>query len=92
MCEPLMKCRKVLNDVKTRMWSLSWEKPGRNLSTDPGGIRLIGGVNLRQAFVWNVGTLSTMLRESTKWPHGHKVQSTNAWVRGGWIRSSGEGS
>ena len=86
-----MNSRNVVNDVKTGSTPFSWEKPSRYLITDLGGIRLIGGVNLQQALARNVGTLSTMLREHTKLPQGRKVQSTNAWTRGGWVRSSGEG-
>ena len=31
--EPLMKCRKCKDDVKTRGWFLIWEKSGRYLFT-----------------------------------------------------------
>ncbi len=54
--EPLMKCRKRIDDVKTEGESLTRDKLGRYLFTDPSGIRHVEGKNLTQAFVWNVGT------------------------------------
>ena len=54
--EPLIKWRKRRDVIKTRGESLTWDEPGSNLLTDPGGDRHGGGVNLAQAFVWNVGT------------------------------------
>lgn len=44
-----------------------------------------------QAFVWNVGTWTLMLREKFKWKT-HKNQSTDAENRGGLTRSSDETS
>ena len=91
MIEPLMNSRNELDDVETRIWIVSWEKLDRNLLTESGGVRLTGGVTLQQALARNAGTLPTMLRENTKW-RNHEVQSTNAWVRGGRVSMSGEGS
>jgi len=54
--EPLMKCRKRRNDVKTGGRSLTRDKFGRYLFYWPNGIRHRSGMNLLQAFVWNVGT------------------------------------
>jgi len=54
--EPLMTCRKVINDVKTRPVSLAWDKPKGSLLTGLGGVRHKGGVNLIQALMGNVGT------------------------------------
>lgn len=34
--EPLMKCRKRRDVIKTRGESLTWEESGRSLLTDPG--------------------------------------------------------
>ena len=91
MIEPLMNSRNELDDVETRIWIVSWEKLDRNLLTESGGVRLTGGVTLRQALARNAGTLPTMPRENTKW-RNHGVESTNAWVRGGRVSMSGEGS
>ena len=44
-------------------------------------------MNLIQAFIWNVGTYTLMLRKSFKWKP-HKKLSTNAMCRGGSTRSS----
>lgn len=54
--EPLMKCRKVLDDVKTRPGGVVWEEPGGYLSYCPGGVRHIGGVSAGQAPLRNMGT------------------------------------
>ncbi len=91
MIEPLMNSRKVYNDVKTRLRHGAWEKSGGYLFTDSDGIRLRGGVNLQRALGRNAGTLPTMQRENTRW-RTHRVLSTNAWARDGWVRSSGDGS
>jgi hypothetical protein len=90
MIEPLMKGRKVYDDVKTGRVSLARDESGRSLFTDPGGVRLKGGVNLQQVLARNVGTLPAMSRENAKWQI-HKAPSTNAQVRGGSARSSEEG-
>ena len=54
--EPLMKCRKRKVDVKTEGESLSRDKFGGRPVYCPSGIRHREGVNLTQAFVWNMGT------------------------------------
>ena len=90
MIEPLRKGRKSRNDVKTGRESLARDESGRYLFTDPGGVRLRGGVKLQQVLARNVGTSPAILREDTKW-QTHKVQRTDAWVRGGLARSSEEG-
>ena len=54
--EPLIKCRKRRDVIKTRGESLTWDELGRYLPTDPGGDRHGGGVNLAQAPARNVGT------------------------------------
>jgi len=54
--EPLMTCRKRSDDVKTEGESLTRDKFGGRPVDCPSGIRHREGVNLTQAFVWNVGT------------------------------------
>ncbi len=90
MIEPLMKGRKFMDDVETGEEPLTRDKSGRCLSTDPGGVRLTGGVTLQQVLARNVGTSSMMLRENTKW-QTHEAPSTNAWARGGLAHMSEEG-
>jgi hypothetical protein len=90
MIEPLMKGRKVYDDVKTGRESLARDESGRSLPTGPDGVRLKGGVKLQQVLARNVGTLPAMRRENAKWKT-HKAPSTNAWARGGSTRSSDEG-
>jgi len=55
-----------------------------------GGVRHKGGVTLIQAFVRNVGTCVSMLREKLKW-RPHESESTDAGHRGGVACSSDEG-
>ena len=90
MIEPLMKGRKRIDDVKTGEVSLTRDESGRSPSTDPGGVRLRGGVTLQQVLAWNEGTLSMMLRENAKW-QTHEAPSTNAWARGGLAHMSEDG-
>jgi hypothetical protein len=85
-----MKGRKRIDDVKTGEESLTRDESGRSLSTDPGGVRLGGGVNLQQVLARNVGTSTMMPRENAKW-QTHEAPSTNAWARGGLARMSEEG-
>ena len=54
--EPLIKCRKRRNVIKTRGESLTWDKSRRKPAYCPDGDRHGGGVNMAQAFVRNVGT------------------------------------
>ena len=90
MIEPLMKGRKRIDDVETGEESLTRDESGRCLSTDPGGVRLRGGVTLQQVLAWNVGTLPVMPRENAKW-QTHEAPSTNAWARDGLAHMSEEG-
>lgn len=52
----LFKRREVIIDVKTRHSALVWDKSESNLITDSDGVRRIGGVNVAQVLVWNLGT------------------------------------
>ena len=54
--EPLMKCRKVQDDVENRWNSLTWDEPGGRPDFCPDDIRHEGGVTLNQASAWNMGT------------------------------------
>ena len=54
--KPLLKGRKIIEDIKTNGSPKRWDKHRRNLITDLCGVRLIGGMSLVQALVWNVGT------------------------------------
>jgi hypothetical protein len=84
-----MNSRKRMNDVETGRESLARDKSGRNLLTDLDGVRLRGGVKLKQVLARNVGTLPVMRRENAKWLT-HEAPSTDARVRGGLARSSEE--
>jgi hypothetical protein len=51
-----MTCRKRMDDVETGGKLLTREQSGGWPDYCPDGIRHEGGVTLRQAFAWNVGT------------------------------------
>ena len=89
MIKPLLKCRKRIDEIKTEWWSLTRDKFRGDPVCCLNGLRHRGGMNLIQAFVWNVGTYVLMLREQFKWKH-HEGLSTNAAHRGGLTRSSCE--
>lgn len=54
--EPLMMCRKRIDDVKTMVESFLWDKCRRQPVYCLRGIRHESGVKSGQALVWNVGT------------------------------------
>ena len=63
--EPLMRCRKRMDDVKTggsRYSRISSGKPAYCL----GGVRHKGGMTLIQALVWNVGTCRPDVKGETQ--------------------------
>ena len=64
--EPLMMCRKRSDDVKTEGESLTRDKFGGRPVYCPSGIRHGEGVNLTQAFVWNVGTCRLDVKGETQ--------------------------
>lgn len=97
--EPLMKCRKRIDDIKTEAFFLSRDKSGGNLFYRPGGVRHAGGASLVQASMWNVGTCrlatpSLRYRSAAKGSspssRNCKGPSTDARHRGGSPRSSDE--
>ena len=90
MIEPLMKCRKRTDVIKTRLESLAWDKVGEAPVYCLGGGRHKGGANLVQALVWNVGTCRLDVKGKTQMGSPHKSESTDARHRGGATRSSVE--
>ena len=91
MNEPLMKCRKRTDDIKTGGKSLTRDKNRGHLKCCLFGIRHVGGVNLIQAFVWNVGTCRLDEKGEAQEPK-LKCESTDAGHGDGASRSSDEGS
>ena len=79
--EPLLKCRKRMDAIKTREWSLPWDKSGRNLITD----QTVTGMQAARTTFWLLyGTWepkTPMLMEKSKWKYHHKDESTNAEYR-----------
>lgn len=90
--EPLMMCRKRIDDVETGGMSLTRDESGRCPDYGPDGIRHEGGVTLRQAFAWNVGTCGSDAKGDVQAGGPREDQSTKAGHRGGAARSRGEGS
>jgi len=54
--EPLMRCRKDKDDVKTGGCCYSGISSGETCLLPGRGVRHKGGATLNQALVWNVGT------------------------------------
>lgn len=54
--EPLIKCRKRRNAIKTRGESLIWDKSSGNLLIGWTMAGMEACVNVALAFAWNVGT------------------------------------
>jgi hypothetical protein len=102
--EPLLTCRKLLDDIETRLSCGAWNEPGMAPVYCPGGVRHGGGASAGQAPVWNMGTCRLAgerlmvgdLRPSLpgKAPSGRnrKGRSPDARHRGGPSGSSDEGS
>jgi hypothetical protein len=64
--EPVLTYRKHMDVIKTRVSMGSWEESGRYPVYWPDGDRYTAGRNLAQAFLWNLGTCTLMLRENSK--------------------------
>ena len=64
--EPPLRCRKRREDVETGNSRCSRKEPRGQPADCLGGIRHRGGVNLHQAFVWNVGTCSPDAKGETQ--------------------------
>jgi hypothetical protein len=90
--EPLMTCRKRMDDVETGRMLLTREQSGGWPDYCPDGIRHEGGVTLRQAFAWNVGTCRPDVKGEIQMGGPHEDESTEAGHRGGATRNREEGS
>ena len=87
--EPVLTYRKRERCHQNQAAWLTWDEYGRYPVYWPYGDRYIAGRNLAQAFLWNLGTCTLMLRENSKW-WTHKDESIDALCGGGTIRSSDE--
>ena len=92
MNEPLMKCRKRMDVVKTGRVSLAQDEVQKGPVYCLSGGRHRGGVNLAQAFGWNVGTCRLNVKGESQAGSPCKSKSTNVSHRGGIARSSNEAS
>jgi hypothetical protein len=88
--EPLMKCRKRIDDVETGGKSLTREESGGCPDYYPDGIRHKGGVTLHLAFAWNVGTCRPDAKGEIQAGGPREDESTEAGHRGGATRSRKE--
>lgn len=71
--EPLMRRRKGMIVIETRLRMKSWDEARKGPAYGPGGDRRRSGASRIQAFVWNVGTErpdGTIRRKAnrTAWP------------------------
>ena len=87
-----MTCRKRMDDVETGGKSLTRDESGGCPDCGPGGIRHEGGVTLRQAFAWNVGTCRPDVKGEIQMGGPHEDERTEAGHRGGATHSREEGS
>ncbi len=90
--EPLMKCRKRIDDVKTGRKSLARDESGGSPDCCPDGIRHEGGVTPHLAFARNVGTCRPDAKGEIQVSGPHEDESTEAGHRGGATRSRDESS
>lgn len=81
-----------MDDVKTGGKSLLRDQSGGSPDYCPGGIRHEGGVTLRQALAWNMGTCRLDAKGDIQAGGPCKDKSTDARHRGGATRSSAEGA
>ena len=89
--EPLFKCRKCLDDIKTRAVMLPWDKSIGNLFTGWA----VSGIEMARVRFWLLcGTAGTCCCDVKGELHEFNlmVKSTNAQRRGGLTRSSDEES
>ena len=88
--EPLMTCRKRRDDVETAGESLLRDQLRRNLFTDGAASGMRGGLSLLRGGRAERGNLGLRCKQrSFKWKN-HESESTEAELRGGTTRSSGE--
>jgi hypothetical protein len=87
-----MTCRKRMDDVETGGKSLTRDESGGCPDFGPDGIRHEGGVTLRQAFAWNVGTCCLDAKGDVQAGGPREDLSTKAGRRGGAARSRDEGA
>ncbi len=90
--EPLMTCRKRMDDVETGGKSLTRDKSGRCPDFGPDGIRHEGGATVDQALARNVGTCRPDVKGEIQAGGPREDQSTESGHRGGAVCSRGEGS
>ena len=90
--EPLMTCRKRIDDVETGEKSLPRDESGGWPDCCPDGIRHEGGVTLGLARARNVGTCRPDVKGAIQAGGPREDRSTDAGHRGGAARSSDEGS
>ena len=90
--EPLMTCRNAIDDVGTGGKVVApGTSSGGALEPGPSGTRLGGGVNPDQALLRNAGTCRHDAKGETQAASRRKGLSTEAWHRGGDVRSRKEG-
>lgn len=74
--EPLTKCRKRRDVIESRLQSLACDEARGEPADCPSDDRHEGGASPAQALVRNVGTFTSMPRETSKW-WTHEEPSTD---------------
>jgi hypothetical protein len=87
-----MNCRNGMVDVRTGGSSHPGMSTGGALKTGPRGVRLVGGVTLRQALTWNRRTCRPDAKGDGRAGDPREAQSTDAGHRGRTARSRVEGT
>lgn len=86
----LSKHRDELNDVKTKLYGLVWDKFGGCLNSCPSGVRCLDGMTSVPALMWNSGTSRLDVKGEIQVVRTIENESTEAKHWGGTIRSSDE--
>jgi hypothetical protein len=90
--EPLMRCRKRIDDVETGGKSLTRDGSGGCPDFGPDGIRHEGGMTRDLALARNVGTCRPDVKGEIQVGGPHEDESTEAGHRDGATRIRVEGS
>jgi hypothetical protein len=90
--EPLMTCRKRLDDVEMGVSHCTPRQARRKPWYCPCGTRWRRGMNILQAQAWNVRTCRFDVKRESRVVKSHKCKSSEAEHRDGVTRSSEEAS
>jgi len=90
--EPLMRHRNGISRCRNHSPSVRVGAVARLVWSCRGGNRCIGGMTVKQALVWNMGTCRCDAKGASASSRNYEALSTDAQHRGGSARSSVETS